>query len=144
MTQKNSTQKYFFFIFSKKTIFFFFFEKYYFFLSAKAVPYLVSSQTDTQRSHLGQRQFVTLMSLLVLRKFKVKGAYYQHHQDHHHHHDHYQNSKKKQFKNYYFSFMYTTNPESEIPNHATHVIETNVLFRLVYSVVLPEHTSVCA
>ena len=42
------------------------------------------------------------------------------------------------------SAMYTVNPESEIPNHATHVIETNVEFRLVYSVVLPEHTSVCA
>ena len=42
------------------------------------------------------------------------------------------------------SAMYTVDPESKIPNHATHVIETNVDFRLVYSVVLPEHTSVRA
>ena len=40
--------------------------------------------------------------------------------------------------------MYTVNPESKIPNHATHVIETNVEFRLIYSVVLPEHIAVRA
>ena len=31
-----------------------------------------------------------------------------------------------------------------MPNHATHVIETNIEFRLIYSIVLPEHIAVRA
>ena len=37
------------------------------------------------RSQLGKRQFPRLFSLLQVRKFKVKVAYYHHHNDHHHH-----------------------------------------------------------
>ena len=53
--------------------------------------------TNTQRSHLGQRQFSTLISLLELRNFKVKAAYYYHH----HHCDrnpNYQNTQNYQKK----------------------------------------------
>ena len=65
--------------------------KYNIFLNATAALYLRLSLTDAQRSHLGRRQFSTLISLLELRKFKVKVAYYYHHHDHHHHCDHHQN-----------------------------------------------------
>ena len=51
---------------------------------------------DTQRSHAGQRQFSTLISLLQLRKLKVKVAYYYHHYDHDHHHQNYQNTQNYQ------------------------------------------------
>ena len=51
-------------------------------LPAKAALYLGLSLTDPQRSHLGQRQFSTLISLLELRQLKVKAAYYYHY--HHH------------------------------------------------------------
>jgi len=66
-----------------------FFLKHFFFLNdilftATAALYLRSSLTDAQRSHLEQRQFLTIMSLLELRKLKVKVAYYYHHHDHHH------------------------------------------------------------
>ena len=47
-----------------------------------------ASLTDAQRSHLGQRQFSTLISLLQIRKFRVKVAYYYPHHDHHHHCNH--------------------------------------------------------
>ena len=58
------------------------------FLTATAALYLGPSLTDAQRSHLGKRQFSTLISLLQLRKFRVKVAYYYHNNDHHHHCNH--------------------------------------------------------
>ena len=60
------------------------------FLTATTALYLKLSMTDAQRSHLGQRQFLTLISLLELRKFKVKVAYYYNHHDNHHHCGHHQ------------------------------------------------------
>ena len=66
------------------------------FLTATAALYLKFSMTDAQRSHLGQRQFSILISLLQLRKFKVKVPYYYHHHYHHHHCDHHQNYQNTQ------------------------------------------------
>ena len=87
-------------MFSKKKIFkFFFVLKNNIFLTATAALYLKLSMTDTQRSHLGQRQFSTLISLLELRKFKVKVAYYYHHNDHHHHCNHHHCDHHQNYQN---------------------------------------------
>ena len=63
--QKNQPKDHLF------TIFFCFFLENYIILTATAVLYLRSSLTGAQRSHLGQRQFSIIISLLQLRKFIV-------------------------------------------------------------------------
>ena len=108
MTKKTSTKKSFF---SKSQFYFFkiffwkiikFFWKIIYFFTATAALYLGLSLIDAQRSHLGKRQFWTLISLLRLRTFKVKVAYYYHHNDHHqhcnhhHYHQNYQNTQNYQ------------------------------------------------
>ena len=91
--------------YGQKTIFFQKNKKYLIFFVLKnnifltAALYLKLSMTDAQRSHLEQRQFSTLISLLGLRKFKVKVAYYYHHHYNHHHCDHHQLYHHQNYQN---------------------------------------------